>query len=303
MSNPAVLTPPALKPGDRIAVVSPSSIINPEIVRAVIPILESEGWTPYIGNHALNRYGNFAGTDSERFADLEEAFLDPSVRAVFCGRGGFGAVHLMTELNNLPLRKDPKWIIGFSDISALHALMSTHGIESIHSPMARHLVRTGGKDTDSQHLFSILRGVRPHYDFAPDNRNRYGVATGQLLGGNLAVISSLLSTPYNVIRPGCILFIEDIAEQIYKVDRILHTLILNNTLPHLSGLIVGQFTEYNPGYDGKLMEDMIYDLVKEYDYPVLFNAPIGHVDHNIPLIYSSEARLEVNPSGAHLYYL
>ncbi len=297
-----LLLPRPLKDGDRIAIVSPSSVIDPQLVEATLPLLETQGWRPYISPHAFDRYGNFAGRDEDRLEDLRSAFLDPSTRCILCSRGGFGAVHLIESLNRLPLRDDPKWVVGFSDISALHALMSTNGIASIHSPMCRHLVGNGATDEDSIRLFSLLRGERYPVRFAPDPLNRPGTATGPLVGGNLAVTSGLVSTPYDIFKPGSILFIEDIAEPVYKIDRILHTLLLNGVLPRLGGLIVGQFTQYKPGPDGRMMEEMIADIVRDYDYPVAFNVPVGHVGHNVPLLYSSEVTLTVTPSVATLTY-
>lgn len=296
------LTPAPLRKGDKIAIIAPASVIAPELVTATLPLLEREGWRPYVGPHTFDRYGNFAGTDADRLSDLKAALLDPDTRAILCARGGFGAVHLIEGLSHLPLREDPKWIIGFSDISALHALLAVNGIESIHSPMCRHLVREGATDSDSQRLFDILRGHRAPITFDINPLNRPGTASGQLLGGNLAVLSALLSTPFNIIKPGSILFIEDISEQVYKVDRILHTLKLNGTLPRLGALLVGQFTNYTPGVDGKRMEEMIWEMVKEYHYPVAFNLPIGHIDHNVPLIVSSTVTLQVTSAAVTLAY-
>lgn len=302
MTGTPLLFPRPLTEGDRIAIVSPSSVIDPLLVESTLPILKAQGWIPYVAPHALDRHGNFAGRDEDRLEDLRAALLDPQTRAVLCSRGGFGAVHLIELLNRLPLRDDPKWLIGFSDISALHALMSTNGIVSVHSPMCRHLVREGAEDSDSLRLFSLLRGERGPVEFGADFRNRPGFASGPLVGGNLAVTAGLLSTPFDIFKPGTILFIEDIAEPIYKVDRILHTLRLNGVLSRLGGLIVGQFTQYKPGQDGRVMEDMIADMVRDYPYPVAFNVPVGHVDHNVPLLYSAPVTLTVTSDGATLRY-
>jgi len=292
-----ILTPPPLKHGDRIAIVSPAGIIKPQLVYITLPVLTDEGWVPYIGEHTFNRHGTYAGTDDERYSDLETALTDPDTRAIICSRGGYGAVHLLDRLNRLPLRDDPKWIIGYSDISALHALMSAHGIKSIHAPMAKHIAEHHGKDEDSQRLFAMLRGENPTVRIKPFDKNRLGKAEGLLLGGNLAVIAGLISTPFDVFRPGSILFIEDVAEPIYKVERILYTLKLNGSLEKLSGLIVGRFTNYVADRDNETMEDMIEAMVADYGYPVAYNVPIGHVDHNIPMMCSSTISLTVDQTG------
>lgn len=297
-----ILTPRPLQPGDKVAVLSPASIIKPQNVYQALPVLADQGWTAYAAEHTFDRYGTYAGSDEARYADLETALLDPDVRAIICSRGGYGAVHLLERLNRLPLRDDPKWIVGYSDISALHALMTSHGIQSIHAPMTKDISR-GASDPDVRRLFNLLRGQRDDVT-APWNRyNRTGNAAGQLLGGNLAVIAGLISTPFDVIRPGTILFIEDIAEPIYKVERIFYQLQLSGVLGSLNGLIVGKFTDYTPDRDNESMEGMIARLTRDYSYPIAFGVPFGHVSHNIPLVCSADVRLDVTRSGTSISYL
>lgn len=292
-----ILTPPPLKHGDRIAILSPASIIKPQVVYSTLPILTDMGWVAYVGENTFGRHGTYAGTDDQRYRDLENALTDPDTRAIICARGGYGAVHLLEKLNKIPLRNDPKWIVGYSDISALHALMSSHGIKSIHAPMTKHIAEHHGNDEDSRRLFALLRGETPDIRVDSFSKNRCGSSEGILLGGNLAVIAGLISTPFDVCRPGSILFIEDVSEPIYKVERILYTLKLNGTLEKLAGLIVGRFTNYTGDRDNDTMEDMIQSMVAEYDYPVAYNVPIGHVDHNIPMLCSSTVSLNVTPTG------
>ncbi len=297
MNQHDILTPRPLKAGDRVAILSPASIIKPQTVYNAMPVLADQGWVPYVGQHTFNRHGTLAGTDEERYSDLETALLDPDTRAIICSRGGYGAVHLLDRLSKLPLRDDPKWIVGYSDISALHALMTTNGIKSIHAPMTKHLSQYNGRDQDSKRLFALLSGMTPTLKLPNYSANRHGTATGLLVGGNLAVIAGLISTPFDVLTPGHILFIEDIAEPIYKVERILYTLRLNGTLRGLKGLIVGRFTDYTPDRDHESMEEMIQRMVADYDYPVAYNIPIGHVDHNIPMVCGSTVKLDVTSSG------
>lgn len=288
--------PQPLKPGDTIAILSPAGPIAAENVHGAAKVLEAEGWKVKIMPHTLGRNGQYAGTDAERFADLREAFLDPEVRAIVCSRGGYGVVHLMDRLEGLDLAADPKWVVGFSDISALHAMLQHKGVASIHGSMTSH-IKLGPEDPDNASLFSILRGDFPAYSFPSHPYDRPGLATGQLLGGNLAVLAELINTPYDLLRRDAILFVEDIAEPIYKIERIFYQLRLSGVLPNIRGLIVGQFTDYKPNENYSDMETMIRDMTAPYKYPIAFGAPIGHVDHNIPVIEGAKVTLKVSPSG------
>lgn len=294
------LTPGPLVQGDRIAIVSPAGIIRPQLVYEAAHVFSDRRLQVVVGPHAFDRYGTFAGTDRDRLEDLEQALTDPSIRAIVCSRGGYGSVRLIERLDRLPLRDDPKWVVGYSDVSALHALMSRHAIKSLHAPMCRHLAETHGRDLHSQRLFDLLGGKDREVTFDASPLNRHGSATGRLAGGNLAVISALVATPYDVIRPGTILFIEDIAEPIYKVERILYALRLSGVLGRLGALIVGQFTRYEPSRDYARMETMISAMVEPYAYPVVYNAPIGHVSDNIPMVCGDYVRLTVDTGGATL---
>lgn len=285
--------PKPLKPGDKIAIVSPAGIVNHDFVHAAMQVLSSEGWSPYISKHALGKHGSFSGSVIHRLEDISDAFLDPDTRAILCSRGGYGAIHLLEALSALPLEHDPKWLIGFSDISALHALMSSKRITSLHAPMAKHLAQENGTDFYSQQLFDILRGNRPQYNWDSHSLNKPGTASGQLIGGNLAVLQALINTPYDVFRKDIILFIEDIGEPIYKVQRMLYQLKLSGILPSLNGLIVGQFTNYQPDANFADMESMISALASPYDFPIAFSAPIGHTSNNIPLVIGSKITLSV----------
>lgn len=294
--------PRSLRPGDKIAICSPAGPANVENVDGAVDVLSAQGWKPVIMPHALGRYGAYSGSADERFDDLYHAFADPSVRAILCSRGGYGAVHNLDRLASLPLTGDPKWVIGFSDISALHALMASRDIASIHASMAGH-IKLGPDDPDNAALFDILRGGRPAFSFPSHPFDRPGIAEGTLLGGNVAVLADLISTPFDILRPDTILFIEDVSEPIYKIERILYQLRLNGVLPSLRALIVGQFTDYRPGESYADMESMIRDMTAPYRYPVAFGAPIGHVDHNIPVIENARATLKVTTTGQnHLIY-
>lgn len=316
------ITPAPLTEGSKIAIVSPSGAVKPQYVHQAVPILREQGWEVEVYPHALGRHHTYAGTTDERYADLEAAILDPEVKAIFCARGGYGAVHLLDRLDALPLRDNPKWIIGYSDITALHALMNRHGIESIHAAMASHLAETKGHDDDSQALFDLLSGYAVTQRFASDSRNLPGEATGRLVGGNLAVFADLIATPFDMLAPvetpyaapaelggkpsekapaeDLILFLEDVSEPVYKTERIMYQLRLAGVLERVKGLIIGQFTEYNPDVDGSSMEDMIARVTEGLDIPVVFNAPIGHVKHNIPLVESRLTTLRVTPDAVEI---
>ncbi len=291
-----IIFPAPLKKGDKIAICSPAGKIKEQVVTDAAQVLRDQGWAVEIMPHALGDNGNFSGTADERFADLKAAFSDPEVRAILCSRGGYGVVHIMDRLNELPLEDDPKWVIGFSDISALHALMARKGIASVHASMCAH-IKEGADDPDNRDLFAILRGEKPVHVFDSHDYDRQGIVTGTLRGGNLAVLAELINTPYDLLQPDSILFIEDVSEPVYKIERILYQLRLSGLLDKTRGLIVGQFTDYKPDANHADMESMIRDAVAGYDFPVAYNVPVGHVDHNVPLIESAQVTLKVSPSG------
>ncbi len=304
MMHPLII-PPALREGSRIAIVSPSGSVDPEVVYGAADVLASWGFVPELLPSVFARHGSFAGTVAERLADLATALTSPRYDAVMCSRGGFGAVHLLEELNKLPLRDTPKWLIGYSDITALHCLLGAHGIASLHAPNCRHLAESGGKDEYSQRLREILTGqparpiVTPTHELAVK-----GEAEGILRGGNFAVLSSLISTPFDTITGtgDTILFLEDISEPIYKVERMLYTLRLNGTLGRLRGIIFGQFTNYRPTDLAATMEQMIAPIVADLGIPVAYDFPVGHTPRNYPLITSAPIHLTITPTATELEY-
>ncbi len=294
--------PAFLSPGDRVAIVSPASYINPDYVNGVVPVLNRWGLEVQIAPHALGRWGAYSGTVEERLSDFCEVLYNPDVKAIFCSRGGYGAVHLLPQLADA-IAGNPKWIVGFSDISALHALCVSQGIMSLHAPMCKHLVTEPADDRCSHYLQQILFGNLSQYQEKSHPLNRCGETRGMLVGGNMAVLCGLLSTPYDLFRPGSILFIEDVGEAPYKIERMLYNLKLAGRLASLSGLVVGRFTEYteNPGLGGTLYE-LIRGLVEEYDYPVCFDFPVGHLSDNLPLIEGAEVTLRVTEQGVNLSF-
>ena len=294
--------PTPLQPGDSIAIVSPASAIDPALVRGAADTIARLGYKPLIMHHTIGRRGSYSASAAERLSDIAQALNDTAVRAILCSRGGYGAVHLLPELDSIIT--DPKWLIGFSDITALHALWARHDIVSIHSSMARQLA-DGPQSEPTDRLFDILTGGSPTMSWVntTTGTNRPGTATGRLVGGNLAVLDALAATPYYTPRSGDILFIEDIAEPIYKVERILWRMRLSGLLDNLAGLIVGRFTEYKPDRNYETIEAMIADMTASTAYPIAFNAPIGHIGpDNLPLMHGATATLDVTADGATLAY-
>lgn len=295
-----MIIPRSLGPGSKIAIVSPSSIIKPQNVYNALPVLRDRGWEPVVSPHAFDRHGSFAGTADNRYSDLADALTDPGVDAILCSRGGYGAVHLLERLARLPLEDTPKWLIGFSDISALHALLTSRGIASIHAPMAKALADHGGDNADNRALLDFLAGEGLEYSLDPSPMNRPGDTTGLLVGGNLSVISDLVGTPFDVIKPRRILFIEDVNEPIYKIERMLYQLRLSGVLADLAGLIVGKFSGCAPDADFASVNNIVVDLTRDYSYPVAYDIPVGHVTHNIPLVCGAACSLSVGESSVEI---
>ena len=289
-------------PGDKVAVVSPASIINPDYVKGAVDMLERWSLGVAVEPHCLGCAGAYSGSVDERLDDFRKALYDPQVKAILCSRGGYGAVHLLDGLAD-DIVRNPKWIIGFSDISALHALCVNRGLMSLHASMCKHLTEEPTGDRCTQYLRQILFGDIPQYREAPHPMNRCGEARGMLVGGNMAVLCGLIGTPYDIFRPGSVLFIEDIGEAPYKIERMLYQLKLAGRLASLSGLIVGRFTEYteNEGLGGTLYE-LIWHMVEEYDYPVCFDFPVGHVADNLPLIEGAEMNFSVSKQSVDLSF-
>ena len=295
-----IVYPAPLKPGDTVAIVSPASIIDPALIPGAKRRIEAEGFNVKVYPHVLDSVGSYAGSAADRLADLADALTAPDVRAIICSRGGYGCVHLLDGLSQLDLKADPKWLVGFSDVSAIHALLSSRGIVSLHASMAKALSLDAQRPQPNAKLFSYLRGERPSLSFDHHQFNRPGTARGRLVGGNLAVVQALIATPFDIFAPSTILFIEDIAEPIYKIERILYQLRLAGILDRLAGLIIGQFTDYKPDKNFADVYSMINDLLGRTAFPIAFGAPVGHVDDNPPLLHGAMARLTVIPASPTL---
>lgn len=318
-----MIRPTALKNGDKIAIISPSSPVKEEYIDGAVEFLKTEGYEPVVMPHAKGpASGSYAAADEERLNDLISTWKDPEIKAILCSRGGYGAVHLLDKIPLELLRTNPKWLIGFSDISALHALSLKAGVMSLHSPMAKHLTTMPANDACTGRLLSYLKGEKTEdIKTAPSPFNRPGEAEGILVGGNLAVLNGLFGTPFDILQVGAdgsfrgdgqigqeglILFLEDISEAIYAVERMLYHIWLSGGFKKVKGLIIGQFTDYRPNKNFQTMEEMISHFLTRAgltEIPVAFDFPVGHVDLNYPLACGSKVRLTVNSSGATLQEL
>lgn len=289
-----IIFPSPLTKGDKIAIISPASHILPDYVDGACNAIAQMGFQPVVSTHCKGQCGGYSGTIEQRLADFLEALHNPEVKAILCSRGGYGVVHLLEYLSADDIAENAKWLIGFSDISALHAAMVASGVVSIHASMAKHLTQFGVDNEATVALFNILQGKLPTYQTPSHAFNKPGTATGTLTGGNMAVLCGLLDTDFDLLSRGDILFIEDVGEEVYKIERMLYNLRLSGVLPMIKGLIVGRFTDYrNPDGNGDSMEQMAKRMVEPYDIPVAFDFPVGHVDENMPLIEGAQVTLTV----------
>ena len=274
-----------------IRIISPSGIIDPSYIDGATARLRSWGYTVSEGQHARDTWGRFAGKDENRLADLHEALADPSVDVILCSRGGYGLQRILDRVK----ADITKPIIGFSDITALHQLSTISGQPSLHGIMCKHIATLPEESEPIMALRQLLAGKPIEYTWDAHPLNRAGEATAPIIGGNLSVLYGLQGTSYDlrsILDFKSILLIEDICERHYHIDRMMRNLKMSGVLANISGLIVGQFSDCE---DDPLMNETVYETIKEavedYDYPVLFNSPIGHVEHNLPLWLNHEATI------------
>ena len=297
-----MIRPQPLRVGDKVAIVSPAGALQqPEILRAAADTLTAWGLKPVIAPHAAACDGYFAGSVEERAADFLAMLRDDSIKAIFCSYGGYGCVHLLPCIDK-EIACHPKWIIGMSDCSALLAACVNSGIMSLHAVQCRHLAHKGNDDS-SEYLRKTLFGWLPHYSVPAHPLNKQGCAKGTIVGGNLSVLSALIGTPYDIFKPGRILFIEDINEPLYKIERMLYALKLSGVLGSLKALIVGSFEgcKENKDFGGTLYE-IIHTAVSEYDYPVCFDFPVGHGEECYPLVEGATVNVEIKTEGVEFAF-
>lgn len=292
-----MLQPPKLQIGDKAVILSPAGKIDAELVEKAVALLSEWGLEVEVSENALCRTGRFSGFVEQRLSDLQNAMDDSEVKLIFCSRGGYGTVHLLDKLDFTNIKQNPKWVIGYSDITVLHAALQSNGIMSVHGPMAKHFAEEGPADISVRFTKAIVAGEPIIYDIPVTNYahlNRKGKAAGKLFGGNLSVFCGILGTKYAKIPRKGVLFIEDIGEEPYKVDRYINQLKLAGVFDRISGLIVGQFSDYTEDNDMySALYESIAQTVAEYDFPVCFDFPVGHVKHNFPLVMGKTARVAV----------
>lgn len=293
-----VKIPPYLQPGDTVGIVCPAGYLSEKNAQTCIATLQQWGYKVKIGKTLGSSSANyFSGTDDERLADLQAMLDDNTVKAILCGRGGYGTGRIIEDIRFKKFRKNPKWLIGFSDITVLHShIHANYKIATLHSPMAGAFNDDGFNNDYVLSLKSALEGKPANYTCAPHIFNKPGKAKGQLVGGNLALLAHLTGTSSDITTKGKILFLEDVGEYLYNIDRMLYQLKRSGKFDKLAGLIIGGFTENNDTERpfGKEVYDIIYDVLKEYDYPVCFDFPVSHKKENYALKVGVKHELEVS---------
>lgn len=297
------MTPHYLQQSDEIRIVSPSGAIDPKYIDGAKKTLSSWGFRVTEGEFARSEFGRFGGTKEQRISDLQSALNDPNVKAIVCSRGGYGVSQIIDKIDFSLFQKYPKWLVGFSDITILHNAITNLGIASVHGIMAKHLTELPENCETVLQVKNILTGKLPEYRVDENAFNRLGNASGMLIGGNLSVLMGLRGSKFDLPYAGNILFIEDIAEKPYHIDRLMQNLRFSGVLSQISGLIVGQFSDCD---EDPLMKqsiaEIISDAVKDCNYPVCFNFPAGHVDENFPLILGKDVDLTVGSNGVLLKF-
>jgi muramoyltetrapeptide carboxypeptidase len=294
-------TPPALVAGARVALVAPSGPLrSADELEVAAENARDFGWEPVIAPHALARHGYLAGTDEERADDLNAALADPAIDAVWCVRGGYGAMRILTMLDYDALRRRPKAIIGYSDVTALHAAISTKaGLVTYHGPTARAPFTAFSRASFSRAMIdqSDSCGV------APAARTlRPGRATGRLVGGNLALLAALVGTPFAPDYAGAILVIEDVGETTYRIDRMLQQLLLSGALSALAGIAFGQFTDGTPADEANAcpLDELLADVANRAGVPAMAGIPMGHVDDQWTIPLGALAELDTVQHTVHV---
>ena len=297
-------TPPYLKQGSLIGITCPASHVSLQQIEYAAGVLNDRGYRAKLGKTAAAEALNyFSGTDEERLADLQDMLDDPEIDAILMGRGGYGVSRIIDQLDLSKFKTKPKWICGFSDIVVLHNhIQANLHIPVLHSPMCNAYKPETLNTTHLESFFDAIAGNELKYEIASSPFNRTGSVQGLLTGGNLAILAHLTGSPSEVDTTGKILFIEDISEYLYNVDRLLLNLKRAGKLDKLAGLVVGGFTDMQDTIRpfGQTVEEIIWDKVKEYDYPVCFNFPCGHQEVNYTLCLGMEHKLTVDVGGAFL---
>lgn len=292
----AIITPPYLRKGATVGIVCPAGYMPAAKTLTCQQTLQSWGFQVKLGKTVGHQHFYFSGTDEERLQDLQAMMDDPTVDAILCGRGGYGTSRIIDQLNWKKFRKHPKWIIGFSDITVLHSFLFTQlRTASLHAPMANAFNDGGAHDEYVQSLRKALTGKKASYTCAVHACNKPGKATGQLVGGNLSLIAHQIGTPSDVDTKGKILFLEDVGEYLYNVDRMLLQLDRAGKLKGLAGLIIGGFTDNKDTTTpfGNTIDEIIAHRIAAYNFPVCFGFPVSHEKENVALKVGATFSLQV----------
>jgi muramoyltetrapeptide carboxypeptidase len=303
---PTTQIPPFLQPGDKIGIVAPASSVRYEDIIPGISLFR-EGWKLQVveGKTLKSSFHQFSAPDEDRLADLQRMLDDPSIKAIIAARGGYGCSRIIDQLDFTNFIKSPKWLVGFSDLTVVLSQLYQLGYASVHAPMAKSITLEGAAEA-AESLRSILFGELPGYSVVPHALNRTGSAVAEIVGGNLCMLAHVIGSSTQMDTEGKILFIEDINEYLYNLDRMMIQLKRAGKLSHLAGLIVGQFTDMkdnsNPSF-GKTAYEIIHEHIAGYDYPVSFDFPVGHVADNRAIGIGMNAYLDVNKEGVELHFL
>lgn len=296
----SLIAPPSLKKGDKVAIIALASKLNPEDIQSAINLMqENWGVEVIVGESVSASYFNFAGTDEIRLRDFQQQLDNQEIKAIFSARGGYGSSRIIDAVDFTGFKKNPKWVIGFSDITAVHGQLQVMGFQSLHAPMPKTFMR----DYDSvQKLETFLFGESLNYRIPSKPINKQGVGVGQIVGGNLCILAHLLGSKSEVDTDGKILFIEDISEYLYNIDRMMVQLKRAGKLKNLAGLIVGDFSDVKENDEpfGKTFYEIIAEHTAEYNYPICYDFPGGHEAINWTIPCGRFASLSVDSEEVSL---
>ncbi len=298
-----IIIPPYLKPGDTIGILCPAGYMPSEKAQTCIDTLTGWGYKILAGKTLGKQHHYFSGTDDERLEDLQHMMDNKFINAIFCARGGYGMGRIIERLDFKKFKKNPKWIIGFSDITILHShLYNNYKIASLHAPMAAAFNDGEYENKYIQSLRDALIGRKADYNVEGNILNQKGKASGILVGGNLSILAHLIGTSSDIKTKNKILFIEDVGEYIYNVDRMMYQLKRSGKLEELKGLIVGRFSDMKDTTIpfGQTTEAVIKDVVKEYKFPVCFGFPVSHDKENYALKIGMKYKLKVTTTSVEL---
>jgi len=291
-----MVLPSYLNKGDTVAIIATARKVSKEEIQPAVAFFESYGLSVVLGKNLFESSNQYAGTDTQRTEDLQWALNDKTIKAIIIARGGYGSVRTIEQIDFTEFKKHPKWMVGYSDVTVLHNAIHKIGVATLHATMPLNFTKN---EEATKSMVDALFGKLIQIETEENYSNISGTAKGQLVGGNLSLIYSLSGTPFDIDTRDKILFIEDLDEYLYHIDRMMMQLKLSGKLKGLKGLIVGGMTDMkdNAIPFGKFPEDIILDAVKEYNYPVCFDFPAGHIDRNLAMYFGREVELTVSDNA------